>query len=282
MESTRWTLCKSSLSTLPFTDCQALAVIGSELQVRVELSWATRNPGDHLNQRHGAGGRFTNPPFLPFSNFQGTTSIAQHHLGPAKSHIYHTGTSIWQMFGYWWNATTATNCWSPALARLVIVCNFDNFLSGESGRLTLVVFEDWWQFVWQFCNLILWQHKIIVEKTSNWTEGQSTIKKHISIAEHSTAVRKLFKSMTEKNLHGLKDLKHRNETQHTVRFLPLRLTLKLNKVGCNWNHLNWFHLNLPARIVSCSYWRRVEVGQSEKGPFLFSKKIADDCQYYKM
>ena len=193
----RWSLCKSSLPTLPFTDCQALAVIGSELQVWVELSWATRNPGDHLNQRHGAGGRFTNPPFLPFSNFQGTTSIAQHHLGPAKFHIYHTGTSIWQMFGYWWNATTATNCWSPALARLVIVCNFDNFLSGESGRLTLVVFGDWWQLVWKFCNLILWLFSRL-------------------------------KSMTEKNLNELKDLKQRNTT-HSA-FSPPEINTKTDVI----------------------------------------------------
>ena len=104
-------------------------MIGSELQVWVELSWATRNPGDHLNQRHGAGGRFTNPPFLPFSNFQGTTSIAQHHLGPAKSHICHTGTSIWQMANVW----------------ILVKCDHSNKLlescSGSSGNCL-----QFWQF----------------------------------------------------------------------------------------------------------------------------------------
>ena len=145
---------------------------------RVEL-------GDHLNQRHGAGGRFTNPPFLPFSNFQGTTSIAQHHLGPAKSHIYHTGTSIWQMANVW----------------ILVKCDHSNKLlescSGSSGNCL--------QF-WQFPVRGIRQ----VDSGSLWR----LVTACLEILQSDLVA--LFKSMTEKNLNGLKDLKQRNTTHSAL------------------------------------------------------------------
>ena len=148
------------------------------------------------------------------------------------------------MFGYWWNATTATNCWSPALARLVIVCNFDNFLSWgirqvDSGSL--------WRLV-TACLEIL-QSDLVA----------------------------LFKSMTEKNLNGLKDLKQRNTT-HSA-FSPPEINTKTEQ-GLKPPKL----IPFESACKDCVRlnWRRVEVGQSEKGPFLFNQEIADDSQYYKL